>query len=91
MRFDLCPNYIRQLPRFKGFGSTLTLLSKKATLRQASFENCAGENTMDPDIGALAEEGRAFVRHEIKAQEAFDDIVSKVLECYCFPQNLPED
>jgi len=49
---------------------------------------------MDPDISALAEEGRAIVRHEIKTQEASDDIASRVQESpgvLLLPQKLPDD
>ena len=50
------------------------------------MKTAQGKIPMDPDISALAEEGRAIVRHEIKTQEASDDIASRVqeTECYCF-------
>ncbi|MCX6678003.1 MAG: Mrp/NBP35 family ATP-binding protein [Methanothrix sp.] len=39
-----------------------------------------GAIPMDPEVGSLAEQGLAFAGRETKAQEAFDAIVSKVLE-----------
>ena len=50
-----------------------------------------GAIPMDPEVGSLAEQGLPFVGHETKAQEAFDDIVSKILENLLLPQKLPEN
>ena len=58
------------------------------------MKTAQGKIPMDPDISALAEEGRAIVRHEIKTQEASDDIASRVQESpgvLLLPQKLPDD